>query len=326
MRRLLAGVLLFTAACSGSTPTTPSNPTPPTPVPVNDPSIAITGVVTATNGGQALASITVEAGDQRATTDGAGAFTLRFPTTSTATVALTLSGNSIVTRRTALRQTAHSFSLSAIALAGFDLAFYRQLVRNAVEEPNGGLRATRLWLAPPQIYFRTIDEANRPIDPGTLDATEATIQDAMREWSGGTYPAVTVTRGTESREGVLGWVTVFWAADASADTCGNAQVATNSGRVTFYPRTVGCRCAGSPGVTPSLVRHEIGHMIGFWHTDDPNDIMYPISNSCSKPISARERYHAVIALSRPNGNTDPDTDPSSVSYAMPFGAAGPAIR
>jgi len=328
MKRVIAGAFLICAACSDDQPVTPGSPTPPTPAPVNDSSIAVTGVVAAANGGQPLGGVTVDAGSQRATTDGTGAFTLRFPAASSASVALTLSGNSIVTRRTALRQSAHAVSISAIAQAGFDLTLYRQLVRNAVEEPNGGLRATRLWLAPPQIYYRTIDEANRPIDSGTLDATESTIREAMRDWSGGGYPAATVVRGTESREGVPGWVTVLWAAEASADglTCGSAQVATSGGRITFYPRTMGCRCAGSPGVTPGVVRHEIGHMIGYWHTDNANDVMYPTITSCTKSISDRERYHAAIALTRPNGNTDPDNDPASVSYLVPQGAAGPIVR
>ena len=65
---------------------------------------------------------------------------------------------------------------------------------------------------------------------------------------------------------------------------------------------------------PWLVRHELGHAFGYWHTDNPTDVMYGIAGlGCEGMPSARERYHAAIAYSRPVGNRDPDDDTSTAT-------------
>ena len=68
----------------------------------------------------------------------------------------------------------------------------------------------------------------------------------------------------------------------------------------------------------SLVRHELGHALGYWHTDAPTDVMSAVTwiSNVQQP-SARERAHAAIAYARPVGNTDPDTDPSGTISIAP---------
>ena len=41
-------------------------------------------------------------------------------------------------------------------------------------------------------------------------------------------------------------------------------------------------------------------------------------NSCNSSLSGRERLHAPSAYARPEGNTDPDTHPTSAITAVPF--------
>ena len=51
-------------------------------------------------------------------------------------------------------------------------------------------------------------------------------------------------------------------------------------------------------VYPRLIRHELGHAMGYYHTDDAADVMYGnaiTSRACNVDASERERRHAKFA-------------------------------
>lgn len=167
-----------------------------------------------------------------------------------------------------------------------DLNFFREMACNAFENP---LQPVRRWTRAPKVYLKTVDEAGAPIDALTLD----TVQNAMIEiaptWTHAKFGLEGVLRGTESREGVSGWITVKWPATASAfNSCGLSQVATDGGWIQLnYLRTT-CTCGGSK-IYPRLAAHELGHAFGYYHTDSQADVMFgqtPLS--CDASPSARE--------------------------------------
>jgi hypothetical protein len=319
---LMAAVLLC-CDCGGGSPATPT-PTPPVvanPTPVPPSAVTFTGRVTATNGQQALPNVMASFGPAiRAVTDSAGTFTMRFQPGTTSR--LTLEGETIVPRSlVASVNETRTLDLNAITLTGsFDLAYYRELVRDAADSP-GVLRPLRRWTRAPSLYVRTVDTQGRLIDTVSLDAMIPIMTQAISEWTNNAFqPAV--TRGTETREGQTGWMTVKWLADPSEDptACGRATVGQDGGWVQFNYRLSVCRCAGGGPISDATIRHEFGHAMGFWHTATRGDLLYGggTEGRCGLMMTARERYHAAIAYQRPIGNTDPDTDPSDVVNLAPL--------
>jgi hypothetical protein len=184
----------------------------------------------------------------------------------------------------------------------FDLAFYRMLVHNALEA-RGPLEPLRRASQPPRIYLRTVDDAGQPIDAVTLHFTEAALIDVAGQLTG-VFGLAGLERGTETREGRPGWITVRWSAREEA-FCGMGYVGGDL--LVLAPRTPGCRCGGNPAaINQSTVKHELGHLLGFWHTDSPHDLMY-VGNAgaCDQQPSEREKYHAAIAYGRPIGSAAP---------------------
>jgi hypothetical protein len=302
-KRLIA--LAATVVCACSSPA--STPTQPSPAPEATPSSTFVGTLVATNGSQALAGISVSGG---ATTDAAGHFTLA----AGATV-VTFSGASIVTRVVNLQQPAHAFTADAIVLnTGFDLNFFRALVRDAYATP-GLSRPLQRWTASPNVYIRTIDEGGRQVDDVTLSVTAGAISDVAPMWTGGRFNISTIVRGTETREGIPGWITVKWGA-AATSVCGTASVGNSGGFVELDRLTPNCQCSATEStamVRPSTVKHEMGHAFGFYHTGNQADLMSGFGDvRCNFDPTDREKYHAAIAYSRPVGNIDPDTDPAGI--------------
>jgi hypothetical protein len=179
----------------------------------------------------------------------------------------------------------------------FDRAFYRQFALGALE---GGPYALRRLASAPRIYLRTIDDAGRAVDPGTLAQTASALIDTAGQLTG-VFGLAGLEQGTETRQGHPGWITVRWAAEAGP-FCGVGHYAGDL--ITLYPRTAGCRCDGGPAVALGTVRHELGHVLGFYHTDNRADLMYH-QMACHARPSEREIFHARVVYSMPIGSLDP---------------------
>src|SRR5262249_4411857 len=144
--------------------------------------IEFTGRLTATNGGQALGGVSVDLGGLMTTTASDGTFSYGFLTGTTSL--LMFSANAIVPRALifAVSQT-RTIEADAIALTGgFDLTYYRQLIRNGYEAP-GMLEPLRRWTRTPSIYLKTVDEVGEPILPAFLDQVESTVKDVIPRWT-----------------------------------------------------------------------------------------------------------------------------------------------
>ena len=187
----------------------------------------------------------------------------------------------------------------------FDLTYYRQLVHNAYDT-RVGLEPLRRQTQAPRIYLRTIDDAGRSIDAFTLDQTASALESVAGSLTG-VFGLAGIERGTETRQGQRGWITVRWSGAEElrndSSVCGRGAVGGDL--LTLFPRSPGCRCPGGPAVMLETVKHELGHVLGFWHTADKNDLMYPVVRQCDTQPSEREKYHAAVAYSRPIGSPAP---------------------
>jgi hypothetical protein len=199
----------------------------------------------------------------------------------------------------------------------FSLDFYRQFARGTFGHP-GAPHALMRWMAPPKFYVKTVDQNGQPIEPEVLAVILEAIPRAVSEFSAGKFTVAALETGAEARQPAVGWVNVDIKRDPyERSICGASYVGANPGTITFYSDVCSC---GSNKIPGSLVVHEVGHAMGFFHVQDQASVMYPFDpGTCpAGNLSSAEKFHAGIVYSRPRGNMDPDNDPSSTNYQGPL--------
>jgi len=180
------------------------------------------------------------------------------------------------------------------SLGPFDLGFYQQIGCNGFERP---MQSVRRWMVAPKLYIRTVDEAGTPIDAVTLDTVQRAMTEVAPQWTGGHFGLASVERGAASREGVSGWITVKWPAPNPADyLCGLAQGGVDGGWIELHYAAVNCAGCNGSRVRPNIAKHELGHALGYYHTDaSSTDIMCQETLSpCDQQPSARELQAAAF--------------------------------
>jgi len=207
--------------------------------------------------------------------------------------------------------------------APFDLAFYRQFARRALESP---LLATRPWTVDPAFYLQSVTaDTGRVVETDVLEAIARLVMRSVPELSGGLRAVRSVEWGPEYRVGPgLVSVRFYEGLIDNSPYGGDATVGGNQGfvRIRHNPSLNSSPAAAGRGCgsfAESIMDHEIVHVMGFYHTD----VIYLDFDSPECTGSGRRdrvRYHAAAMYSRPPGNVDIDNDAGAFSRLWASGS------
>lgn len=187
---------------------------------------------------------------------------------------------------------------------GFDAGFWAEFGHGILDNP--GPVPLRRLTSSPTLYIRTVDDDGVPVDPVTLNTVKTAAQQVALLWGGGQFGLAAVMTDPVAHDGQRGTISVHFSSTAvlGALTCGRSNVGIDGGvmALNYHYTGISCGCNGT-AISPHVVKHELGHAFGYWHTDHVDDIMDPVVSRCDDMPSAREVLHAVYAYQLPIGST-----------------------
>lgn len=268
--------------------------------------------------GVASATVAAEGGGQ-ATSDASGAFSLQ-PSPG-GTFNITVSAPGYVQRRTRLALPGNAVALSLIPTS-FDLAAFDAMARTH----EGQLVR---WTSTPNLIFQRnlldySDDAggssymvlNESLSDADLACLETRAREAVGLMSGnalaaGTSTTTAVMPGTRVDGTATGAITV-WAARNLGGSAGRGGISYRIPALTVAAGIVFLEVAqpGNPNQAScagnvNVLRHEIGHALGYQHVETRASVMQPVNAPAPTPF---DQQAFTVFYKRGPGNSSPDTD------------------
>ena len=285
----VAAIAVIAVSCGGSsTPSAPLAPTPPVSTPTLPASsiVTINGTITDTITGATVGPFTQMA--------------------ASVPVRVIVSAPGYITRETVVRTATPTVDL--FAERGFDLAFYRQLVRDDFQKNRGFMEPSWVLEQAPSFYLEV--EGAKGVSSQVGQRLEAVARRVVPALTGGRFQVSRWETGPTPRSPQSGWI-VIERADLGPRICGQALIGNVAGQIWLHSDNT-CNLEAT-------FAHEIGHALGFFHVNLQGSLMFPqirSSNIADAPTE-RERDHATFAYRRPRGSRDIDVDPATLGLANP---------